>query len=65
MVIQSNMTPKAITKVWGETLAVFRRYNVPITEKTLQELVDDNLLPLLVELNNVVGSSNETCIDGG
>jgi hypothetical protein len=65
MVIQSNMTSKAITEVWEETVEVFQKYNVPITEKTLQVLVKDNILKILTELNNVVGSSNATCIEGG
>ncbi|WP_328591994.1 hypothetical protein [Bacillus salipaludis] len=33
MVIQSNMTSKAITDVWEETVEVFQKYNVPITER--------------------------------
>ncbi|MCM2535796.1 hypothetical protein NDK43_30350 [Neobacillus pocheonensis] len=66
MVIQSTMTSKAISEVWEETLAVFQKCNVPITEKTLQVLVEDNILQVLVtELNHVVGSSNATCIEGG
>ncbi|MFJ5714428.1 hypothetical protein [Neobacillus sp. NPDC093127] len=66
MVIQSNMTSKAISGVWEETLEVFQKYNVPITEKTLQVLVNDNIFQeLLTELNKVVGSSNATCIKGG
>lgn len=66
MVIQSNMTSKAISEVWEETLEVFQKYNVPITEKALQVLVNVNILQvLLTELNKVVGSSNATCIEGG
>lgn len=66
MVIQSNMTSRAISEVWGETLEVFQKYNVPIIEKTLQVLVNDNIFQeLLTELNKVVGSSNATCIEGG
>ena len=66
MVIQSNMTSKAISEVWVETLEVFQKYNVPITEKTLQVLVNDKILQvLLTELNKVVGSSTATCIEGG
>lgn len=60
------MTSKAISVVWEDTLEVFQKYNVPITEKTLQVLVNDNNLQLLLtELNKVVGSSNATCIEGG
>jgi hypothetical protein len=66
MVIQSNMTSKAIAEVWEETVAVFQKYNVPITNKALQVLVIDNALHvLLTELNNVVGSSTATCAEGG
>ncbi|MBS4171831.1 hypothetical protein [Bacillus sp. FJAT-49736] len=66
MVIQSNMTSKAIREIWEETSEVFQKYNVPIIEKALQELVNDNILHLLItELNKVVGSSNATCIEGG
>lgn len=66
MVIQSNMTSKAITEVWEDTVAVFLKYNVPVSDKAIQALVTENTLPvLLTELNNVVGSSNATCIEGG
>jgi hypothetical protein len=66
MVIQSNMTSKAITEVWEDTIEVFQKYNVPITEKALQVLVTENTLQvLLTELNYVVGSSTATCIEGG
>jgi hypothetical protein len=66
MVIQPYMTSKAITEVWEETVEVFQKYNVPITNKALQVLVTDNaLLVLLTELNNEVGSSTATCIEGG
>jgi hypothetical protein len=66
MVIQSNMTSKAISEVWEETIEVFQKYKVPIAEKTLQVLVNENILEvILTELNNVVGSSNKTCIEGG
>ncbi|MFJ7728560.1 hypothetical protein ACIQXV_20730 [Neobacillus sp. NPDC097160] len=66
MVIQLNMNSKAITEVWEDTVKVFQKYNVPITNKALQALVTDNTLQvLLTELNNVVGSSTATCIEGG
>ncbi len=41
MVIQSNMTSKSITEVWEDTVQVFQKYNVTITNKTLKELVTD------------------------
>lgn len=66
MVIQSNMSPIAIVEVWGETKLVFTKYKVPLIKQTLEKLVDIETLPLLLkELNSIVGSSNDTCIDGG
>lgn len=66
MVIQSNMSPKAIVEVWENTAPIFVKYNVPLTDKTLEIIVEsDILLNLLVELNAVVGSSTATCIEGG
>jgi hypothetical protein len=60
------MSPKAIMKVWENTVYTFEKYNVPISEKTLEELVNESILPpLLSELNSVVGSSSATCIEGG
>jgi hypothetical protein len=60
MVIQSNMTSKAITEVWEDTVKV-QKYNVPISSKALKELVTDNSLQvLLAEFNNLVGSSTAT-----
>lgn len=66
MVIQSNMSPKAIVEVWENTAVVFKKYHVPITEKTLESLIENDILDtLLKELNNTVGSSTATCIEGG
>jgi len=66
MVIQSNMSSKAIVQIWENTADTFKKYNVPISEITLDALVNTSELPsLLVELNAVVGSSGATCIEGG
>ncbi|NHC41542.1 hypothetical protein G6549_16400 [Bacillus sp. MM2020_1] len=66
MVIQSNMSPKAIVEVWENTVDVLKKHNVPLTEKTLETLVEAELLTtLLEELNAIVGSSIATCIEGG
>lgn len=60
------MTSKAISEVWQDTLKVFQKFNVPIIDKTLQILVIDDILEIvLTELNNAVGSSYATCIEGG
>lgn len=66
MVIQSNMSPESIVDVWGDTGDVLKKYNVPITNKSLETLIESELLPLLLqELNSIVGSSTATCIEGG
>ncbi|MCM3571978.1 MULTISPECIES: hypothetical protein [Bacillaceae] len=66
MVIQSNMSPKAIIDVWEITIPIFAKFNVPITDKALESNVDSEiLLGLLAELNTAVGSSSVTCIEGG
>jgi hypothetical protein len=66
MVIQSNMSPKSIVQVWENTREVFEKYKIPHTNHTLQSTVEENvLINLLKELNAKVGSSTETCIEGG
>lgn len=66
MVIQPNMSSKAIVEVWENTVHTFKKYNVPISEKTLETIVPELVLPaLLSELNTVVGSTGATCIEGG
>ena len=66
MVIQGNMSPKAIVEVWEITENVFNKYNIPLTRNTLETLVNEEQLnSLLQELNAAVGSSTATCIEGG
>ncbi len=67
MVIQRNMTSLAITEIWAETNKVFKKYKVPVTNHSLSSLVQDNMLLhlLLTELNNLIGSTYTTCIEGG
>lgn len=66
MVIQSNMSPKAIVGVWRETVEVFNKYQIPFIEKTLESLLEEEqLVSLLEELNATVGSSTLTCVEGG
>jgi hypothetical protein len=66
MVIQPNMQSKAIVEIWKNTAYIFEKYNIPITEKLLVELVETNFIStLLKELNDAIGSSNTTCIEGG
>ncbi|CAH2715251.1 hypothetical protein BACCIP111895_02435 [Neobacillus rhizosphaerae] len=66
MVIQSNMSPKAIVEVWENTVDIFNKHKVPLTEGILETLVEADLLAtLLKELNTIVGSSTATCVEGG
>ncbi|WP_158736701.1 hypothetical protein [Alteribacillus sp. YIM 98480] len=66
MVIQSNMSSKAIVEIWGETVHTFKKHDIPITNQTLEILVENkHLSSLLQELNISVGSSDMTCIKGG
>jgi hypothetical protein len=66
MVIQSNMSPKAIVEVWENTAPIFMKFNVPLIDKKLESIIEFEKLPnLLFELNNTVGSSTTTCIEGG
>jgi hypothetical protein len=66
MVIQPNMSPKAIAEVWDETREIFEEYNVPMTEQKLEQTVPDYQLQILLSaLNSTVGSSTNTCIEGG
>lgn len=67
MVIQSNMTPQAIVSIWAETLKVFESYGLSITDNSLSVLVQDDtrLQSLLYELNDRIGSTYNTCVEGG
>lgn len=66
MVIQSNMSPKAIISVWKETSQIFIKYNISINDLTLEEAVNaERLERLIKELNQVIGSSETTCVEGG
>jgi hypothetical protein len=66
MVIQSNMSPKAIVEVWEDTEPIFVKFNVQLTDKTLESIIESKILPnLLIKLNAAIGSSTATCIEGG
>ncbi|MDP4086477.1 MAG: hypothetical protein Q8934_17980 [Bacillota bacterium] len=66
MVIQPTMSSKAIIDVWNSTNEVFSKYGVPISAATLESTVETKVLyKLLLELNNFIGSSSTTCIEGG
>ena len=60
------MSPEGIANVWEITEDVFKKYNIPLTKQTLEEVVEaEQLILLLKELNAYVGSSSSTCIEGG
>jgi hypothetical protein len=66
MVIQSNMSPEAIVEVWGVTADILIKYHISLSNQSLETLLENQqLLLLLQELNSAVGSSTETCIEGG
>ncbi|MBH0157139.1 MAG: hypothetical protein ACQET8_07575 [Bacillota bacterium] len=66
MVIQSNMSPRAIVEVWEMTAEIFNKYRIPIINQSLETLVEEQHLSILLEkLNTAVGSSTATCIEGG
>jgi hypothetical protein len=61
-----NMSPKAIVEIWSDTNEVLAKYNVAISEESLETLVETDILDsLLKDLNSVIGSSPTTCIEGG
>jgi hypothetical protein len=61
------MSPKAIVEVWEYTKSIFNKFNISLSsKKALETLVTKDILPiLLTELNNSVGSTRATCIEGG
>jgi hypothetical protein len=66
MVIQPNMTSKAIVEVWKITKQIFENHNIDLSENSLETVIQGaDLTSILRELNNVIGSSNSTCIKGG
>lgn len=66
MVIQANMSPKAITTVWRETTEIFMRNSMIISDDPLEKIVsNENLNKILGELNQAIGSSEVTCVEGG
>lgn len=51
MVIQSNMSPKSIVEVWENTAPIFMKFNVPLIDKTLESIIESEILPNhLIEL---------------
>jgi hypothetical protein len=67
MVIQQNMPVSGIVAAWLETEVVIRRYGIPAnSNKALQEHVSGEILQnVLNDLNQSIGSSEMTCVEGG
>lgn len=66
MVIQGNMSSKAIVEVWEVTEDILKKLNIPLTRQTIETLVEEEQLnSILQELNAAIGSSTATCIEGG
>lgn len=67
MVIQPNMTPQAIVSIWTETTIVFELNGLSVTDNSLSSIIQDDarLHSLLTELNKCIGSTYNTCIEGG
>ncbi|WP_342430287.1 hypothetical protein [Neobacillus sp. FSL H8-0543] len=66
MVIQPNMSSKSIIEIWENTIDVFQKHNISISEVALEKVVERNILNSLIKkLNDIVGSSSATCIEGG
>jgi len=60
------MSSKSIIEIWENTVDVFKKHNITISEIPLEKVVEGNILDsLIMELNNIVGSSSATCVDGG
>ncbi|MFC0236187.1 hypothetical protein [Fictibacillus sp. 7GRE50] len=48
------------------TAEIFNKYRIPIINQSLETLVEEQHLSILLEkLNTAVGSSTATCIEGG
>jgi hypothetical protein len=66
LAIQVNMSPKGIVEIWEVTADIFKKYKIPLSKKTLEDLVEEEqITSLLQELNAAVGSSTAICIEGG
>jgi len=66
MVIEKNMSPKAIVQVWQHTESIFVTFNIPLSDEPLHKLADEKTCAQLIEtLNEQIGSSEQTCVPGG
>jgi hypothetical protein len=66
MVIQPNMSSKSIIEIWENTIDVFQQHKISISDVALEKVVESSSLNSLIkDLNDIVGSSSATCIEGG
>lgn len=67
MVITQEMPVSGIVNSWDQSREVFDKYGIPVdSNKTLKEhLQGDQLKSIIPELNQIIGSSGATCIEGG
>ncbi|EGL81414.1 Domain of unknown function DUF1858 [Caldalkalibacillus thermarum TA2.A1] len=67
MVITKDMPVSGIVNSWPETKEILRRYGISTdSNKALKEHFQNNELESIIsDLNNAIGSSNATCIEGG
>jgi hypothetical protein len=67
MVIQGNMTVCDVVRTWAETKRVFDNYGISSDiNRQIKDAVNAGTLPFLLrDLNLAVGSSPETCVEGG
>ena len=48
MVIQPNMSSKSIIEIWENTVDVFKKHNITISEIPLEKVVEGNILDSLI-----------------
>ncbi len=67
MVITKDMPVSGIVSNWSETKEVFNKYAIPVdSNKSIKEFLTNEKLDLIItELNQFVGSSSVTCVEGG
>lgn len=67
MVITQEMTISGIFNSWEQSKEVFEKYRIPVdSNNALKEQVQgEQLQSIISELNQIIGSSGTTCIEGG
>jgi hypothetical protein len=67
VVVTEDMPISGIVDSWNETKEVFKIHQIPEdSNKALKEFLSgDQLQQVISQLNEVIGSSESTCIEGG